>query len=79
MVLMSCFPDGCPGVLRRSQDSLLKFDQVEEIRKMDWDTLVGGPRYRVGTHADVEMQAGVLPDIKQAAATALATTRSVKR
>jgi hypothetical protein len=42
---------------------------------MDWDTLVGGHVTRVGTHADVELQAEFYRDIKQAAATALATTR----
>ena len=42
---------------------------------MDWDTIVGGHVTRVGTHADVELQAEFYRDIKQAAATALATTK----
>jgi hypothetical protein len=51
------------------------FAQVEEIRKMDWDTLVGGHVARTGTHADVDLQADFLKDIKEAATTALATTK----
>ena len=42
---------------------------------MDWDTVVGGHVSRVGTHADVELQAEFYRDIKQAAATALASTK----
>jgi hypothetical protein len=51
------------------------FAQVEEIRKMDWDTFVGGHVARTGTHADVDVQAEFNRDIKQAAAAALATTK----
>lgn len=58
-----------------AQDVLGSMAQVEEIRKMDWDTIVGGHVTRAGTHADVEMQAEFYRDIKQAAATALATTK----
>lgn len=58
-----------------AQDVFGAFAQVEEIRKMDWDTVIGGHVSRVGTHADVEMQAEFYRDIKQAAATALATTK----
>jgi glyoxylase-like metal-dependent hydrolase (beta-lactamase superfamily II) len=49
--------------------------QVETIRKMDWQTLVGGHVARTGTHADVEVQAEFNRDLKQAAATALAATK----
>ena len=42
---------------------------------MDWDTFVGGHVARTGTHADVDAQAEFNRDIKQAAATALATTK----
>ena len=42
---------------------------------MDWDTLVGGHVARTGTHADVESQVEFNRDVKQAAATALATTK----
>ncbi len=76
MVIDVVFPGWMPW--RRfavSQDVFAEFDQVEEIRKMDWDTVVGGHVTRVGTHADVEMQAEFYRDIKQAAATALATTK----
>lgn len=51
------------------------FEQVEEIRKLDWDTLVSGHVARTGTHADVDLQAEFNRDIKQAAATALAATK----
>jgi len=52
------------------------FALVEEIRKMnDWQTIVGGHVQRTGTHADVEMQAEYMRDLKEAAATALSTTK----
>jgi glyoxylase-like metal-dependent hydrolase (beta-lactamase superfamily II) len=51
------------------------FAQVEEIRKMEWETFVGGHVARTGTHADVEVQAEFMQDVKQAAAAALAATR----
>jgi glyoxylase-like metal-dependent hydrolase (beta-lactamase superfamily II) len=76
MVIDIIFPGWMPW--RRfavAQDVLGVFDQVEEIRKMDWDVLVGGHVSRVGTHADVDTQAEFYRDIKQAAATALATTQ----
>jgi hypothetical protein len=47
---------------------------LPERQFRDWDTIVGGVT-RVGTHADVELQAEFYRDIKQAAATALATTK----
>jgi hypothetical protein len=57
-----------------AEDVLGVFDQVEQIRKMDWDVLVAGHVSRVGTRADVDTQAEFYRDLKQAAATALATT-----
>jgi glyoxylase-like metal-dependent hydrolase (beta-lactamase superfamily II) len=51
------------------------FAQVEEIRKMNWQTLVGGHVARTGTHADVEVQSEFMRDVKQAAASALADTK----
>ncbi len=51
------------------------FAQVEEIRKMTWQILVGGHVARTGTHADVEVQSEFMRDVRQAAATALANTR----
>jgi hypothetical protein len=58
-----------------AQDIPGYFAQGEEIRKMDWDTLVGGHVARTGTHAVVDLQAEFNKDVKQAAATALATTK----
>jgi len=58
-----------------AQDVVDAFARVEDIRKMDWDIIVGGHVTRVGTHADVERQSEFYRDIKQAAATALATTK----
>lgn len=76
MVVDVVFPGWMPW--RRfalAQDIPGYFAQVEEIRKMDWDTFVGGHVARTGTHADVDVQAEFNRDVKQAAATALATTK----
>ncbi len=76
MVVDIVFPGWIPW--RRfavAQDINGYFAQVEEIRKMDWDTYVGGHVARAGTHADVDLQAEFNNDVKQAAATALATTK----
>lgn len=76
MVVDVVFPGWMPW--RRfalAQDIPGHFAQVEEIGKMDWDTFVGGHVARTGTHADVEVQAEFNRDVKQAAATALATTK----
>ena len=76
MVVDIVFPGWMPW--RRfavAQDINGYFAQVEEIRKMDWDTYVGGHVARTGTHADVEVQAEFNRDVKQAAANALATTK----
>jgi len=76
MVVDIVFPGWMPW--RRfalAQDIPGYFAQVEEIRKMDWDTFVGGHVARTGTHADVDLQAEFNQDVKQAAATALATTK----
>jgi glyoxylase-like metal-dependent hydrolase (beta-lactamase superfamily II) len=51
------------------------FAQVDLIRKMDWQTIVGGHVTRTGTHADVEVQAEWMRDVRQAAAAALASTK----
>ena len=76
MVIDVVFPGWMPWrQFAVSQDVLGEFAQVEEIRKMDWDVFVGGHVSRVGTHEDVETQAEFFRDIKQAAATALATTK----
>ena len=76
MVVDIVFPGWMPW--RRfalAQDIPGYFAQVEEIRKMDWDTFVGGHVARTGTQADVDIQAEFNNDVKQAAATALATTK----
>src|SRR5215213_4740651 len=76
MVVDVVFPGWMPW--RRfalAQDIPGYFAQVEEIRKMAWDTLVGGHVARTGTHADVDLQAEFNADMKQAAATALASTK----
>jgi glyoxylase-like metal-dependent hydrolase (beta-lactamase superfamily II) len=76
MVVDIVFPGWMPW--RRfalAQDIPGYFAQVEELRKMDWETLVGGHVARTGTHADVDLQAEFNSDIKQAAATALASTK----
>lgn len=76
MVVDVVFPGWMPW--RRfalAQDIPGYFAQVEEIQKMEWDTLVGGHVARTGTHADVDLQAEFNRDVKQAAATALATTK----
>ena len=76
MVVDVVFPGWMPW--RRfalAQDIPGYFAQVEEIRKMDWDTFVGGHVARTGTHADVDVQAEFNTEVKQAAAKALATTK----
>ena len=76
MVVDVVFPGWMPW--RRfalAQDIPGYFAQVEQLRTMDWDVLVGGHVARTGTHADVDLQAEFNRDIKQAAATALASTK----
>jgi glyoxylase-like metal-dependent hydrolase (beta-lactamase superfamily II) len=76
MVVDVVFPGWMPW--RRfalAQDIPGYFAQVEEIGLMDWDTLVGGHVARTGTHTDVEAQLAFIRDVKQAAATALETTK----
>jgi len=76
MVVDVVFPGWMPW--RRfavAQDVPGSLAQVEEIRKMDWDTLVGGHVARTGTHADVDVQAEFDADVRQAAGKALATTK----
>ena len=76
MVVDVVFPGWMPW--RRfavAQDVLGSMAQVEEIRRMEWETLVAGHVERAGTHADVELQSAFYADLKQAAATALATTK----
>jgi glyoxylase-like metal-dependent hydrolase (beta-lactamase superfamily II) len=75
MVVDVVFPGWMPW--RRfavAQDVQGALAQVEQVRKMDWDTLVGGHVARTGTHADVDTQAQFNADVREAAKTALATT-----
>jgi len=76
MVVDIVFPGWMPW--RRfalAQDIPGYFAQVEQLRTMDWDVLVGGHVARTGTHADVDAQAEFNRDIKEAAETALASTK----
>jgi glyoxylase-like metal-dependent hydrolase (beta-lactamase superfamily II) len=75
MVIDIVFPGWMPW--RRfavAQDIPGYFEQVEEIRKLDWDTLVSGHVARTGTHADVDTQAEFMGDLKDAAKKALGST-----
>jgi glyoxylase-like metal-dependent hydrolase (beta-lactamase superfamily II) len=51
------------------------FQQVAEIDKVPFETIVGGHVSRVGTHADVKLQLDFMNDVKSAAGTALKTTK----
>jgi glyoxylase-like metal-dependent hydrolase (beta-lactamase superfamily II) len=76
MVVDVVFPGWMPW--RRfalAQDLRGYFAQVEAIRKLDWDTFVGGHVARTGTHADVDLQAEFMADVKAAAAAALGSTQ----
>jgi glyoxylase-like metal-dependent hydrolase (beta-lactamase superfamily II) len=76
MVVDMIFPGWMPW--RRfalAHDLPSYFAQVEEIRKLDWQTLVGGHVARTGTHADVEVQSEFMQDVKQAASAALGSTK----
>ena len=75
MVIDVVFPGWMPW--RRfalAQDVQGYFQQVADIDKVPFETLVGGHVSRVGTHADVKLQLDFMNDIKAAAATALKTT-----
>jgi glyoxylase-like metal-dependent hydrolase (beta-lactamase superfamily II) len=76
MVVDVVFPGWMPW--RRfalAQDVPAYLAQVEEIGRLDWDTLVGGHVARTGTHADVDAQIEFDRDVRQAAAAALASTK----
>jgi glyoxylase-like metal-dependent hydrolase (beta-lactamase superfamily II) len=75
MVVDVIFPGWMPW--RRfalAQDIPAYFEQVKEISKWDFDTLVAGHVARTGTHADVTTQLAFIEDLKGAAQTALKTT-----
>ena len=76
MVVDVVFPGWMPW--RRfalAQDVPGYFAQVEEIKRMEWNTLVSGHVARTGTHADVAMQLEFMNDLKNAARQALKSTR----
>ena len=76
MVVDLVFPGWMPWRrLALAQDIPGYCAQVEEIERMDWDTLVTGHVARTGTHADVEAQVALNKDLRQAAATALAMSK----
>jgi glyoxylase-like metal-dependent hydrolase (beta-lactamase superfamily II) len=58
-----------------AQDVPGYFAQVEEINRMEWNTLVSGHVARTGTHADVAMQLEFMNDLKNAARRALKSTK----
>lgn len=51
------------------------FAQVEEIRRLDFDTLVAGHVTRTGTKADVELQLEFMNDLRKTVADALRATK----
>ena len=51
------------------------FEQVNLIRTLPFEKIVGGHVARWGTHADVELEWAFLQDLKATAKTALATTK----
>jgi glyoxylase-like metal-dependent hydrolase (beta-lactamase superfamily II) len=61
--------------LHLAQDVLGHYSQVEEMRKLDFETLVGGHVGRTGTKADVELYSEFLSDLKTAADESLKTTK----
>ncbi|MFZ0266427.1 MBL fold metallo-hydrolase, partial [Caulobacter sp.] len=75
MVVDVVFPGWMPW--RRfalAQDVPGYFQQVADIDKVPFETLVGGHVSRTGTHDDVRTQLAFMNDVKAAAATALKTT-----
>lgn len=60
--------------LHLAQDVVGHYAQVEEIKRIDFDTLVGGHVERIGTKSDVEIYSEFLNDLKIAAGESLKTT-----
>ena len=60
--------------LHLAQDVQGHYAQVEEIRKINFDTLVGGHVGRAGTKADAELYSEFLSDLKTAAAESIKNT-----
>jgi glyoxylase-like metal-dependent hydrolase (beta-lactamase superfamily II) len=75
MVVDVVFPGWMPWRrLGVGQDVPGIFAQVEEIKTIDFDTLVSGHVARSGTHADVDLQSAFMNDLRNAAAQALGAT-----
>lgn len=51
------------------------FAQVEEIDRMQWETLVSGHVQRTGTHEDVKVQLEFMNDLRNAASAAMKSTK----
>lgn len=76
MVVDVIFPGWVPWRrLALAQNVNGLFDQLEEIKKMPFETLVGGHVARTGTHADVEQQSEFMNDLRSAAGKALKSTK----
>jgi hypothetical protein len=76
MVVDVIFPGWMPfRRLALAQDIPGYFAQVEEIKSIDFSTLVSGHVARTGSKADVEMQSQFIHDLKAAAGKALQTTK----
>ena len=75
MVVDVMFPGWMPWRrLALAQDMAGYFDQVGQIMKFPFETLVAGHVARVGTRADVQQQIAFMNDLKTAAGEALRTT-----
>jgi glyoxylase-like metal-dependent hydrolase (beta-lactamase superfamily II) len=75
MVVDIIFPGWMPwGRFADAQDVPGDFEQMAEIDKIPFETLVGGHVDRVGTHADVRTQIEFFSDIEAATAGALKST-----
>jgi glyoxylase-like metal-dependent hydrolase (beta-lactamase superfamily II) len=75
MVIDMVFPGWMPW--RRfavAHDAIGYFQQVAEIDKVPFETLVGGHVTRLGTHADVRLQLQFMDDLRNAAVDALKST-----
>jgi glyoxylase-like metal-dependent hydrolase (beta-lactamase superfamily II) len=75
MVVDIIFPGWMPwGRFADAQDVPGYFEQMAEIDRIPFETLVGGHVDRIGTHADVRTQIEFMNDIKGATAAALKST-----
>ena len=75
MVVDIVFPGWMPWArFADAQDVPGYFEQMADIDRVPFETLVGGHVNRVGTHADVRTQMEFMNDIKAATASALKST-----